>query len=382
MKTLFLTARKRAIVLLLLSVPSSIDAVVIPTARWGHVSVLCGNQLYIHGGQTGVNPATAPIGSDLYSLDISTAFNAFSVPWVQLAQGPYASFHSAGLLGPGNSLLAIFGGNTSFGSTSSSSNSLSLYDTTKGSWTPSSLQDPPRRAQQTAASRLGDGAMFIFGGTILSADLQQGSPTSELWTLGGYIDTQSNTNSTSSNSTSTQSPPAPASVPPGLSPGTAGWQKMSSPQTGTALDRSGHSATLLRSNGLLVVIGGISGGALAPMSEILVYDTNSGAWSVQTATGATPPLRRNHAAAASSNGQIYVHGGTDLGGTNFLADIAILDTTSWSWKQPPIQGNAPTGRYSHTATMAGSNMLVAFGKYTSFPLSPDAKCKINRHESF
>jgi len=247
-----------------------------------------------------VNPITAPIGSDLYSLDVSVAFNIFSVPWAQLTPGPYASFHSVGLLGSGNSLLAIYGGNTSFASTPSSSpNSLHLYNTATGSWTPSPLQDPPRRSQQTAVSRLGDGTMFVFGGLALSADLQQGSSTSELWTLGGYIDPNSNTTgSTSSNSSSsTVTPSAP--VPPGLSPGTVGWQKMPSPQGGTATDRSFHTATLLRSNGLLVIIGGVSGGSLASMSEILVYDTGAGTWSVQTATGATPPLRRNHAAAAS-----------------------------------------------------------------------------------
>ncbi|KAK3817230.1 MAG: hypothetical protein J3Q66DRAFT_440021 [Benniella sp.] len=362
MKNIPLATGKRAVVLLLLTTHFSIDAGVIPPARWGHVSVLCGNQLYIHGGHTGVNPITAPIGSDLYSLDVSVAFNIFSVPWAQLTPGPYASFHSVGLLGSGNSLLAIYGGNTSFASTPSSSpNSLHLYNTATGSWTPSPLQDPPRRSQQTAVSRLGDGTMFVFGGLEFSADLQQGSSTSELWTLGGYMDPNSNTTgSTSSNSSSsTVTPSAP--VPPGLSPGTVGWQKMSSPQGGTATDRSFHTATLLRSNGLLVIIGGVSGGSLASMSEILVYDTGAGTWSVQTATGATPPLRRNHVAAATSTGQIYIHGGTDLGGTNFFADVAILDTTSWSWKQPPIEGSAPTGRYSHAATMVGSNMIVSFG---------------------
>ena len=129
---------------------------------------------------------------------------------------------------------------------------------------------------------------------------------------------------------------------------------MVSPQVGSATDRSSHTATLVRSNGLLVIIGGVSAGALVPMSEILVYDTTVGVWSVQTATGATPPLRRNHVAVASkllsfgffyivnrphlanahlrhtfscitaSTGQIYIHGGTDIGAASFFADVAIL----------------------------------------------------------
>ncbi|KAF9577770.1 hypothetical protein BGW38_006796 [Lunasporangiospora selenospora] len=118
---------------------------------------------------------------------------------------------------------------------------------------------------------------------------------------------------------------------------------------------------MIRSNGLIVVIGGVSKGSLVPMSEIWVFDTNSGVWSVQTATGATPPLRRSHVAAATSTGRIYIHGGTDLEGSNYFADVAILDTTSWSWNQPPIEGSAPTGRYSHAAAMVGTNMVVTFG---------------------
>ncbi|KAF9114681.1 hypothetical protein BGX27_010167 [Mortierella sp. AM989] len=358
MKRPCLEAGKRNTILLALSSFLITDAAVIPPPRYGHVSILCGNQLYIHGGHTGVNHITAPVGSDLYSLDISSAFNSFSVPWVQLSPGPYASFHSAGLLGPGNSLLAIYGGNTSFSSTSSGSgsNSLNLYNTASATWISSPLQDPPRREQQAAASRLGDGTMFVFGGMILSSDLLSGSSTSELWTLGGYIN--SNNNNTVSNSTSTNSA---TSAPAGLSPETAGWQKMASSQVGSTVNRSFHTATLMRSNGLLVIIGGVSSGALASMSEILVYDTAAGTWSVQTATGATPTLRRSHVAAATSNGQIYIHGGTDLGATTFFADVAILDTTSWSWSQPAIEGNPPTGRYSHAATMVGSNMIVTFG---------------------
>ncbi|KAF9209061.1 hypothetical protein BGZ49_006470 [Haplosporangium sp. Z 27] len=367
MKVPYLVTRKRKILLLAFISSFNIDAVVIPPPRYGHVSVLCGNQLYIHGGHTGVNYLTAPVGSDLYSLDISSAFNSFSVPWVQLTPGPYASFHSIGLVGPGNSLLAIFGGNTSFASTStgtSGSNSLYSYNTVSGTWTPSPLQDPPRREQLAAVSRLGDGTMFVFGGMILSSDLLSESSSSELWTLGGYIYSDS---STSSNSTS--------SIPTGLSPGTAGWQKMASPQVVSPPDRSYHTATLIRSSGLLVIIGGVSSGALASMSDILVYDTTAGVWSVQTATGATPNLRRNHVAAATSNGQIYIHGGTDLGATTFFADVAILDTTSWSWSQPGIGGNAPTGRYSHAATMVGTNMIVTFEDWPGYkppPITPTA----------
>lgn len=200
------------------------------------------------------------------------------MPWAALTPGPYAAFHSVGLTGAGNSLLTVYGGNTSFGSTTDN-HSLYLYNIASNNWSTSTLNDPPRREQQAAATRLGDGKVFVHGGLILSSDLTTETPTGELWTLGGYLP---------ENSTST--------VPAGLSPGYAGWQKS------TPTDRSAHTATIIRSNGLLVIIGGVSGGALASMSDIQVYDTVMGTWSAQTANGATPPSRKNHVAAGKSCG--------------------------------------------------------------------------------
>lgn len=248
---------------------------------------------------------TAPIGSDLYSLDVSTAFNSFTVPWAQLTPGPYASFHTAGLLGPSNNLLAVFGGNTSFSSSpSSNSNSLNVYDTVSGTWVVSPLQDPPRREQAAAVSRLGDGTMYVIGGMVLSPDLKTESATAELWSIGGYITPPTNTTNTTmpgGDNNSTSPEPPKTTQPPGLTPQTVGWQKLTSPSSPSGSDRSFHTATIIRSNGLIVLIGGVSGGALVPMSEIAVYDTAAGTWSVQTATGATPPLRRNHVAVASKS---------------------------------------------------------------------------------
>ncbi|GJJ68895.1 hypothetical protein EMPS_01241 [Entomortierella parvispora] len=370
--------RRRLLVVIGCSILAlTVQTIVIPPSRWGHVSVLCGQTLYIHGGHTGVNPLSAPIGSDIYSLDVSTAFNGFSVPWVQLNAGPYATFHSASLLGSGNSLLGIYGGNTSFSSTTGSG-SLNLYNTLTGQWTtpPAQVKDPPRREYHAAVTRLGDGTMFVFGGMILSQDLSSEVSTSELWSLGGYPPTTTNSTTATATGTATAtassqpSPPAsasPISAPPGISPGMVGWQELRSPTSPmpgsllTTTDRSSHTATILRSNGLVVVIGGISSGVLVSMSEIWVYDPAAGSWSVQAAAGAIPAQRRNHVAAADSNGQIYVHGGTDLGATSYYADLSILDTNSWTWNQPAMGGTAPTGRYSHAATMVGSNLIISFG---------------------
>ncbi|KAF9165313.1 hypothetical protein DFQ26_000305 [Actinomortierella ambigua] len=257
------------------------------------------------------------------------------------------------LTGPGNSLLAIFGGvpGASVPSTPDG-NSLYTYDTNSKTWTPSTLRDPRRRQHHSAVSKLGDGSMYFFGGSILDGSTTSaGTPTLELWALGRPL----LANSTSST--------------PGLTPRSSSWEQLASPSASLAsgsskigTSRTDHTATILRSNGLMVIIGGVmDSGVLASMSDILVYDTTSGQWSLQIATGATPPPRMRHTAAATKDGMIYVHGGADLGLTNYLADIAILDTASWKWLQPAFEGTAPTGRHSHSAATIGSNILFTFG---------------------
>ncbi|KAF9976278.1 Kelch domain-containing protein 2 [Actinomortierella ambigua] len=257
------------------------------------------------------------------------------------------------LTGPGNNLLAIFGGIPGASAPPTpDGNSLYTYDTSTKAWTAATLRDPPRRQHHSAVAKLGDGSMYFFGGTILDGSANgTGTPTFDLWALGRpLID-----NSTSST--------------PGLTPRSSSWEQLANPSASLATgssnigsSRTGHTATILRSNGLMVVIGGvIDGGVLASMSDILVYDTTSGKWSLQIATGATPPPRMRHSAAATKDGMIYVHGGSDLGLTNYLSDVAILDTSSWTWLQPAFEGTAPTGRHSHTATTVGSNILFTFG---------------------
>ncbi|KAG0232396.1 hypothetical protein BGW42_008187 [Actinomortierella wolfii] len=224
------------------------------------------------------------------------------------------------LTGPRNSLLAIFGGVTSDATPSPpNGNSLYTYDTNTKTWTAATLRDPPRRQQHSAVSKLGDGSMYFFGGTILSTSTNSsGTPTFELWALGRPILANSTTST------------------PGLTPRSSTWEQLESPSSSVVAgssnigtSRTGHTATLLRSSGLMVVIGGVmDNGVLASMSDILVYDIASGKWSVQIATGATPPPRTRHTAAATKDGLIYIHGGTDLGMTNYFADMAILGLTA------------------------------------------------------
>ncbi|KAI8138865.1 hypothetical protein BJV82DRAFT_629048 [Fennellomyces sp. T-0311] len=133
--------------------------------------------------------------------------------------------------------------------------------------------------------------------------------------------------------------------------------------------RYGHTTSLL-SNGQLVVIGGViitstGAGGLAPMDQLYVFDTRSSTWFVQNATGGPTSTRSAHNAVVDSNDRIIIFGGNNGGDERtrrFLNSFAILDTASWTWTVPAVQGIPPSRRsYAAAAILDGSHMTVAFG---------------------
>jgi len=60
---------------------------------------------------------------------------------------------------------------------------------------------------------------------------------------------------------------------------------------------------------------------------------------------------------------VIIHGGVGQNFTGLFNDIAVLDTTTFTWNVIETSGTIPPARYSHTATMIGTNMLIAFGMY-------------------
>ncbi|KAJ2577852.1 hypothetical protein GGH19_000976 [Coemansia sp. RSA 1807] len=123
--------------------------------------------------------------------------------------------------------------------------------------------------------------------------------------------------------------------------------------------RVGH--TLTAANGTkMVVLGGAIGDKLVDMKTLLVYDAPQQAWTQRTATGKVPQARRNHVATVVNDTMIVVHGGTDANSTA-LADVAVLDTDTWTWSRPNVTG-APAARYAHAAAQAGPYMILTFGR--------------------
>ncbi|KAI8324267.1 hypothetical protein GQ54DRAFT_296263 [Martensiomyces pterosporus] len=131
--------------------------------------------------------------------------------------------------------------------------------------------------------------------------------------------------------------------------------------------RVGHTASVI-SDGAMVVLGGSNGTALVGMDDIYVYSILTRTWLRRSASGSVPKARRNHVAVVANNSLIVLHGGTDTNFTSALGDIAVLDTTTWTWSVPSVS-NSPAGRYAHSAAMAGPYMLMAFGYVLPSPQS-------------
>lgn len=62
---------------------------------------------------------------------------------------------------------------------------------------------------------------------------------------------------------------------------------------------------------------------------------------------------------------MIIHGGVNINYNVVYGDVAALDTTQsqFVWSIKETKGAVPSARYSHTATMVGTNMLIAFGMY-------------------
>ena len=48
-----------------------------------------------------------------------------------------------------------------------------------------------------------------------------------------------------------------------------------------------------------------------------------------------------------------------------FSDIHVLDIEKMKWIEVHVKGEVPPGRFSHTATMIGSNMYIFGGKTIS-----------------
>eukprot|EP01034_Spumella_vulgaris_P021673 gene21673-27714_t len=82
-------------------------------------------------------------------------------------------------------------------------------------------------------------------------------------------------------------------------------------------------------------------------------------------TGFGPTPRYGHTLTLTPDGRLLTIGGCsfekDTGVPRYNNDVRQLDTESMIWTRPRLNGDIPTGRYGHSATLLSDGMVFLFG---------------------
>ncbi|RUS19447.1 hypothetical protein BC937DRAFT_87454 [Endogone sp. FLAS-F59071] len=329
----------------------SLAAYFVPPTQWAQDAIRLDNlTVWVYGGQT----LTVFGTRQLYALDISKPFSSTNPPWTD-----YSS--ESGLVAPASAFVTLFPsadrqGFYAFqgGATGWTSTAFALYNTSIRSWsTPAFIgtAPSPREMSPVAYSTFNNNNnVYIYGGATTV-------------TFPSNVQEFNTQTSAFLNLTTTG-----VNVPA----------------------RFGHTATLLPT-GQIVIIGGIiatpSGTTYiltwAPMLNIPVYDTTTGAWSTPSVTVAagstTPPLRRLHNANLAADGYTIiilcgdtptpVNDGTssvtfsfDTQYKNALNDFFSLDTRAFVYTEKTFVGLAPTARSGPSSVLVNNQLIVFFGQ--------------------
>ncbi|KAF9286567.1 hypothetical protein BGZ74_001261 [Mortierella antarctica] len=300
--------------------------------RWLHASAVANSTIYISGGTSFESTGREIILAETLALDISKPWSVSNPPFVTLA--PLARplrGHSMNKMS-GIPQIVVLGGESSANDTSSSSTILILdtsLPSSKSSWTaPPNTNTTLRRLYHASLTTGKDGALL----------------------QGGYQSTSLNRTVVTSLVTLN---PKQKYVPQSTAP-------VSLAPHGPDLAR--HTMTLT-TDGLAVILGGInSNGTVASLTIAHVLDTQAdrSEWKIVPLNGTPPDPRMSFTTVLVNSTTMLVYGGTpDFKSAYWV--VFYLDLKSWTWSSPAVQGASPR-RWGHTATMAGTTMIVAFGK--------------------
>ncbi|KAL0051175.1 hypothetical protein WJX82_003103 [Trebouxia sp. C0006] len=132
--------------------------------------------------------------------------------------------------------------------------------------------------------------------------------------------------------------------------------------------RAYHSATAV--GGRVVIMGGQGTGDKAwSLKEVYTLNTDAWKWTEHTSEveGEAPSPRYGHTTLALPDDRhLATFGGCDSRQDMFFSNVALLDTLTWRWSTPKIQGMArPSGRSGHSMALASlpdnKAGLVVFG---------------------
>ncbi|RKP09292.1 hypothetical protein THASP1DRAFT_22848 [Thamnocephalis sphaerospora] len=298
-----------------------------PKPRWGHSAALLGSSLYIVGGRSGTSGSKSPLASDNFvvSIDTSQSFNTESPPWIFIStpgDKPNPVTNGALQADASHKRLMLFGGDLD--GHEGPSDAVWTFNPVQRTWKLESRKEgpEPRRAGAAVAS---DGTYIYTYGGVDGEDKSQPEVFDDMYKL-------------SKNSFK--------------------WSKCKN-ATGANSALSQHTLSYVVKQKKFVSIGGANNASLASMNKINWYNPEKDTWGTSTARGSIPLPRRAHSSVVVGE-RIIVFGGCSFNYSTFYNDVAVLDTTTFTWSKPTVK-NAPEGRYEHSATMVGNYMIVAFG---------------------
>jgi host cell factor len=140
------------------------------------------------------------------------------------------------------------------------------------------------------------------------------------------------------------------------------WVPVSALQQGPSA-RMNHASSLVGRK--IVIHGGWDGEET--FNDLWIFNTDSFGWMQPRTSGFAPSSRFGHTMNLTEDGRLLCFGGCsiskDSGSPRYNDDLRELDTGSMIWSRPRVHGDAPTGRYGHTAMLMGptSNQLVVVG---------------------
>ncbi|CAG8697606.1 6570_t:CDS:2, partial [Acaulospora morrowiae] len=140
----------------------------------------------------------------------------------------------------------------------------------------------------------------------------------------------------------------------------------------TASNPRANYAAIMLDDGRILYIGGLNDKqSFVPMDQILIYDTKTSTWNMTAAVGKIPSVRIRHSAVLTNDGRIIIYGGSQNDSMPATPSLAALRSVDFMWLEINESGTKPPNLQSHTSTLVGDLMIVAFGNVTKFQSLPE-----------